>query len=194
MTELTELVERVKEEGLGVVLTNHNRLLGSYGLDDAHTFSFYGCMPSQNLHWITKHFLPERLRGILKAANARQDITEGGITIVHYPLSCWNIKDRFHREENREFKKEVKKRFDSPTCVYQNRYDGFSIFMGEKDLTQQVMDYCKTKPHETLLLLEKTLKAMSFPSKLETGHRKAISQIHIYDLLQQPKETHFDLK
>lgn len=203
MTKLTELVERVKEECAGVLGVGPSGILYSFGVEgkDEEQDFFSLSRPETNVYG--RYYRPEGLRQRLQArmklglppfkslAQGLKDYLvnpvddyewQQNLYLYHYPITERALESKMGSTAAAKVRA-----MKEPTCIMASA-KMYSFIVGPRSCMQEAIDHLKEKPLNCIDFIEQLIN-------VQLDEKRAKGRfIHICDSLQQPKETHFNLK
>ena len=201
---MKDLVEKIKQECATAYFA-----AGHYA-KQLKQFTTYGCnvIESDNLHYLccyhedhySRHnpFLPKDFKRLMHNKNGSRDrsLKLNQFFVLHYEPNLRAMRKKAKKKiehYNPDFKTEewmnnFYERFNPATVIW--TFNGASALIGRRTLQQEVMNYIKSDPENVFKLFA---EISSGRFNLENTRNRTKS-IHIYDLLEKPKEVHFSLE
>ena len=211
-----EIIDKVRKECIGwsVFLYDQNPAKSFFGFDDHREMEIFDGIvrPCDTFSRFSFQYLslPRPLKDLVKAPNDfnRRYDKYSSIHIFNYALNPRTTRkilekmedtDRWVFEQTGEYggksglitadfyQKMLSDRFgDSINCLYTNKFTSTGI-LGSADFMRQLMDYLKAAPEEALVSIDRFF-GFNHPELVRSESKK---NVHIYDLVNEPKEVHY---
>ncbi len=216
--KLDIIIERLKAEGkAGIFAANDHtltqRLPQPFGVSrPIESDLLWESQKPSRIFSRLNYFLPQPLRSRMRGLNGgRNDLPVDQLYLFHYPFSYKTLNSQFAEfqmdgespfpssytnaardfcREQPDYVKQLQANFGNASVIYPFALCGGEfphfLIVGKSDLMQEAMDELKRDPQ----------RAIEFSSRLSPYGkilpRNPLGVIHLYDLINKPKETHYE--